>query len=126
MPSPLLQLESRGLGPGRSTPRGWKSWDLSHLPQLADALDVGRSVSSVNSVATVPSVWSRFFGFAIALRDRDHPAHDTCVESFRGILAVLAMRVRKHIAIEISEVDVTRETDDPFIAALRSMDRLFP
>jgi len=117
--TPLLpNLKSSRLRRLEPTATGWSVTSLSELNELADSLESDPWSTHTDTVPVVPDIWARFLGYAISLNDRTHPSHAMAVASLRGLLAVLAMRVRKHIQVGVHRIDLDEGSRHPFLSTI--------
>jgi hypothetical protein len=85
----------------------WDYRPASALTTLANTLDVGGPLGA-ERLESIPSVWARVLGFAIALTDQAHPLYDRSVEAFRGFLTLLALRERQRLIVQVHPLNLAR------------------
>jgi len=112
MPSPMLPnlvggADTRGFSPP-DKPGRWDYRPAAALITLASNLDVSGPPESERLDST-PTVWARVLGFAIALTDPSHPLHSDSVGAFRGFLALLALRERLSVTIQVHPLNLAKE-----------------
>lgn len=100
------------------TTSSWEPRPWAELKRLAESLDVPVASPGKTSIDAIPDIWARSLLFAYALAEPDHAVHSRAVGSFRGVLALLALRERKHFPLQVSEVQITQASKNRFVEAL--------
>ena len=116
---PTLMLPNLVGGVGFPPPDRAGHWDYrpaGALTTLANRLDVGGPLGA-ERLESIPSLWARALGFAIALTDPAHPLHSRSVEAFRGLLALLALRERQRVIIHVHPLNLAKGAafKNPFV-----------
>ena len=108
MPTSMLPNLMGGVGfPPPDKAGHWDYRPVGALTTLAFRLDVGGPVEA-ERLESIPSVWARVLGFAIALTDPAHPLHGDSVKAFRGLLALLALRERQLVMIHVHPLNLAK------------------
>jgi hypothetical protein len=70
-------------------------------------------------VDLIPDVWARLILFSNALFHDLHPLHRPALSAYRGFLALLALRIRKHVLLKATALNLGAKSNWPFSAAAR-------
>ncbi|MBV9269402.1 MAG: hypothetical protein JO061_24750, partial [Acidobacteriaceae bacterium] len=84
-------------------------WDQRHWSDLRHIAERTRNTADARTrfeVDLIPDVWARLILFSNALLDARHPLHGRAVASFRGFLALLALRIRKNILLKATALNL--------------------
>ncbi len=103
--------------PGRWDKRLWKE-----LEDIASRTRNTKNEKARIDVDLIPDIWARHILFANALFDDKHMLHARTRAEFRGFLALLALRVRKNITLDASELRLDTTKDWPFALAARKLE----
>jgi hypothetical protein len=90
----------------------WELKNLSELDELSVSLMVERS-GSVFDINAIPNMWARPLLFEMALFDGDHILHKHIKGEWRGLLAVLALKEIRSIAISTRAVEIPDQKEIP-------------
>ena len=100
----------------------WDEREWSQLSQIARRTNYPLEVRNRIEVDLIPDIWARLILFSNALYDKDHTLHKDALAAFRGILAVLALRLRRRLNITAARLDFEGGKDWPFVGALRPIE----
>ncbi len=107
MPHPFLPKRKSGTENRFSVPSSpgvWEDRPHSHLGELAEAIEIPPTQSRIYSV---PDPWARAVLFDRALFDEAHPLHETTKGEWRGLLALIGMKVRRNLeGMTVTKVDL--------------------
>ena len=117
---PRLRSGQGGVQPPAT--HGWDFRPLGELKALADSLDVTlRSEFTSYAVDATPDLWARLLLFDFALREEAHPLRKASVSAFRGFLALLALREKRNVNIQVLEVNLSAPEAKGFRAVARRL-----
>lgn len=97
-------------------------WDRRHWSDLRHIASRTRSTADARDrieVDLIPDVWARLILFSNALFNDHHPLHKPALAAYRGFLALLALRIRKHVLLKATSLDLSAKGNWPFSAAAR-------
>ncbi|MGC2659533.1 MAG: hypothetical protein WA324_16370 [Bryobacteraceae bacterium] len=97
-------------------------WDKRHWTDLRHIAGRTRSTAGDRDrieVDLIPDVWARLILFSNALFNDHHPLHKPALAAYRGFLALLALRIRKHVLLKSVALDLATKGNWPFSAAAR-------
>lgn len=119
MPLLLPQLKIGHNVPDSEKQGEWRVQNRSIFANIADAIDTS-DVTTPSDISSVPDVWARPLTFQSALRqDSNHPLRKRCVQEWRGLLSLLALR--EYMGYRVDIVPVSFEENHPFENALRTL-----
>ena len=121
---PRLEEENRKIN--IESVRGWQDKQAIDLDNVSRSLKVTTPSSQYTEIDSIPSMWARPLLFEMALYETDHPLHKCILGEWRGLLAMLALKVRRNFPLttERIEIPAAKNTAAPeFLQALR---RLLP
>lgn len=91
-------------------PGKWQATSQNTLTNLVKDLDVAPSQDS--HISSIPDVWARPQIYTSILSDSRHTLHDKYIQEWRGIMAILALRLLRRIEpISVYSVDIYNEHD---------------
>src|SRR4051794_939290 len=102
MPAMLPEADQTQDNFATGTPGRWDEREWAELTQIARRTNYPREVRTRIEVDLIPDVWARLISFSNALYDSDHTLHAEAIGSFRGILAILALRLRRRLNVTAS------------------------
>jgi hypothetical protein len=95
MPHPYLPKRKSGTENRFPTPTAqgvWEEREQTHLQQLAESIEIPPTASKIYSI---PDPWARALFFDRALFDDNHTMHQTVVDEWRGVLALIGLKERR-------------------------------
>lgn len=101
----------------------WTPLEKSKLDHISKGLEIS-SKSFVSS--SIPDIWARPIVFEIALFDAYHPMHTRVMGEWRGLLAILALKERYRLSINVEVINLhnsSKKTSSSsiFLKALESL-----
>jgi hypothetical protein len=119
----LPSFRGEGGEPAPKATRGWEVFPISDLERFSKALAAPKDLPANVFVDAIPDVWAKALLFAYALGDQGHTLHQRAIDSFRGFLAMLALRHIHRYDIRAVRVNIDPQSRLRFEAALA---RLLP
>jgi hypothetical protein len=117
---PLLLLPAQK-DPAAGADRGWNRRKFEALLETANNLAAPPDFPSSVTVDAVPDVWGKALVFAYALRENTHQFHRHARDAFRGFLAMLALRVRRGLPVDVRALSLAQAPSSKFISAVRKL-----
>ena len=104
----------------------WQDRDAIELHNISRSLSVTTASSQYTEIDSIPSMWARPLLFEMALYDTGHPMHECILGEWRGLLTMLALKVRRNFPLTTERIEIPDSDDTAAPELLRALRRLLP
>lgn len=97
--------------PGRGS---WVSRNTSFLGDMASYMTRGTAHWHLSDVTALPDIWGQAVCFHAAFHSLKHVLHDTVIQEWRGLLAIIGLRFMRNLPLRFEPLDLTVLAASPY------------